>query len=56
MKEQLPDLNIRSFAGIARAVAQIKRSAGGLNEAQELGLFMHLACSVSRLQAGEELE
>ena len=56
LKEQLPDLNIQKLRRhLPRAVALIKKSAGGLNEAQELGLFMHLACSVSRLQAGEEL-
>lgn len=56
LKEQLPDLNIQKLRRhLPRAVSLIKKSSGGLNEAQELGLFMHLACSVSRLQAGQEL-
>lgn len=53
LQESLPDLDIsRLKRHLPRAVARIKRSAGGLNEAQELGMFMHLACSVSRLKSG----
>lgn len=56
LSEGLPDLNISKLRRhLPRAVARIKKSAGGLNEAQELGLFMHLACSVNRLKSGEEI-
>lgn len=56
LSEGLPDLNISKLRRhLPRAVARIKKSAGGLNEAQELGLFMHLACSVSRLKSGEDI-
>lgn len=54
LQESLPDLDInRLKRHLPRVVARIKKSAGGLNEDQELGMFMHLACSVSRLKAGE---
>lgn len=56
LQEQLPNLDFgRLRRHLPRAVAQIKKAAGGLSEDQELGLFMHLACSVGRLQTDDPI-
>ena len=34
---------------------QIRQRTGGLSEGQEMGLFMHISCAISRLLNGESI-
>lgn len=55
LSEQLPELDTKKLRRhLPKAIVRIKKMAGALTEAQELGLFMHIACSVGRIQTGEE--
>lgn len=56
IKEQLPDLDIPKLRRLLpKVLSAIKKTVGELTEAQELGLFMHIACSVSRLERQEQI-
>ena len=55
LSSQLPGMDIKKLRkSLPRALAQIKRvSAEGLDQNQELGLFLHIACAIDRMQNGE---
>ncbi len=56
LMEQLPELDIRKLKKLLpRAIARIKKSAQGLSQDQELGLFVHIACMIHRIQAGQKM-
>lgn len=57
LSSQMPALDIKKLRkSLPRALAQIKRiSAEGLDQNQELGLFLHIACAIDRLQNGEAM-
>lgn len=57
LSNQLPALDTRKLRKyLPRALTQIKRtSPEGLTQDQELGLFLHIACAIERLQAGGPL-
>ena len=57
LSSQMPALDIKKLRkSLPRALAKIKRiSAEGLDQNQELGLFLHIACAIDRLQNGEAM-
>lgn len=57
LSSQMPALDHKKLRkSLPRALAQIKRiSAEGLDQNQELGLFLHIACAIDRLQNGEAM-
>ena len=57
LSSQMPALDIKKLRkSLPRVLAQIKRiSAEGLDQNQELGLFLHIACAIDRLQNGEAM-
>lgn len=56
LKEQLPHLNISNLKKtLPRAIRKINQQLQKLSLDQELGLFMHLACSIARIQNNEPL-
>lgn len=55
LNEEMPELDVYSLRKLLpRAINKINRQTAGLSQGQELGLFMHIACSVYRLQMGEK--
>lgn len=56
LKEQLPTLDIKQLKKfLPRVIAKIKKVAQGLSQDQELGLFMHIACSINRIQVKDKM-
>ena len=55
LQEQLPDFDIPLLKEtLPKCIKQIKKVANGLSSGQEVGLFMHIACSVHRIQNDEK--
>lgn len=53
LKEQQPSLNISSLKRyLPTCIRKIKKVSGGLKADQEVGLFIHIAALISRLQTG----
>ena len=54
LSKQLPTLDMKKLRKyLPRVLTQIKKvSQDGLTQDQELGLFLHLACAIERLQSG----
>ena len=56
LSEQLEGLDIKKLRHyLLRIIAKIKKTAHGLSQDQELGLFLHIACAVHRMLAGEKM-
>lgn len=56
LSEQLPKLNISILRRrLPKAIAQIKKCSKGLSQDQELGLFLHIACAIFRIQEKETM-
>ena len=56
LSEQMPLLNIKIIKKyLPKAIAKMKKVYGGLSQDQELGLFIHIACSIYRIQTNEKL-
>ena len=54
--EQLPNVNISKLKRtLPQLMKQIRQRTGGLSEGQEMGLFMHISCAISRLLNGESI-
>lgn len=55
LQEQLPDFDIPLLKEtLPKCITQIKNVAHGLSSDQEVGLFMHIACSIHRIQNDEQ--
>ena len=55
LQEQLEGLDIKRLKEILpKVIFKIRRAVHGLSSDQEVGLFMHIACSIYRLQNGWE--
>ena len=55
LSEEMPELDVYSLRKLLpRIINKINRQMVGLSQGQELGLFMHIACSIYRLQMGEK--
>jgi len=51
LSEEMADLDIQKLKKyLPKSIVQIKKSILGLTQDQELGLFMHVACSVQRIK------
>ena len=56
LSEQLTGMDVKLLEKyLSKAIAQIKKSVQGLSQNQELGLYMHIACTMYRLQRKEEV-
>lgn len=56
LSEQLPTIDIRSLKKyLPKAILKIKKTVNGLSQDQELGLFMHIACSIHRMLVEEKM-
>lgn len=54
LQEQVQSLDIKTLRRcLPKAIAKLKKAAQGLTQDQELGLFLHIACAVDRIQSGE---
>ena len=54
--EQVTGLDIKRLRKcLPKAIAGIKRAAQGLSQDQEVGLFLHIACAIDRLQHHEDM-
>ena len=52
--EQLPNVNISKLKRtLPQLMKLIHQRTGGLSDGQEMGLFMHISCAISRLLNGE---
>lgn len=56
LSEQLPQLKISILRRrLPKAIARIKKCSKGLSQDQELGLFLHIACAIYRIQEQETM-
>lgn len=56
LSEQLPTIDIRVLKKyLPKVILKIKKTVHGLSQDQELGLFMHIACSLHRMLAEEKM-
>lgn len=56
LSEQLPELDIKALKRcLPQAISAIKRSTPLFTINEEVGLFMHIACSIPRIKANREL-
>lgn len=56
LAEQLEGLDVKSLEKLLPTViARIKKNVNGLSQDQELGLYMHIACAIYRMQQEEEM-
>lgn len=56
LKEQLPGLDITLLKRtLPRIITKIKKRINGMSLDMELGLFLHIACSIWRFQQNEEI-
>ena len=55
LKEQLEGFDIQLLKEVLpKVIIRIKKVVHGLSSDQEIGLFMHIACSIYRMQNGEK--
>lgn len=55
LSEQMPSLDMKALKKrLPKAINKLKKTTNGLTQDQELGLFMHIACSIYRIQQGEK--
>lgn len=55
LSEQMPTLDMKLLKKyLPKTINSIKKTVGNLSQDQELGLFMHIACSIYRIQQGEK--
>ena len=56
LSEQLDGFDLQKLKPyLLRTIARIKKLVNGLSQDQELGLFLHIACAIQRIQAGEDM-
>ncbi|WP_455501338.1 PRD domain-containing protein [Gemmiger sp.] len=56
LSEQLQTLDVKKLRRcLPDAMGQIKKAAQGLSQDQELGLFLHIACAIDRIQNGDTM-
>lgn len=56
LSEEIPELDIIVLKEtLPKAMRQIKKKAKNFNKDKEIGLFMHIACSIVRIQKKEQL-
>lgn len=55
LKEEMPELDVESIGELLPGIIRkIEKVTDGLSQGQELGLFMHIACSINNLQHEKE--
>lgn len=55
LKEEMPELDVESISELLPGVIKkIRKAVDGMSQGQELGLFMHIACSINNLQLGKK--
>lgn len=56
LAEQMEGMDVKSLEKqLPTAIARIKKIVNGLSQDQELGLYMHIACAIYRMQQGGEM-
>lgn len=56
LAEQMVDMDVKRLEKLLpKAIAQIKKNVQGLSQDQELGLYMHIACTIYRVQRKESV-